>query len=70
MKTKLPMLNLEKLELGFEGKPAGLLTRASTVIYRARVAGGWLVVCAGAEGVSGVTFYPDPKHEWIGGTLD
>ncbi len=70
MKRKLPLFNLEKLELGFEGKPAGRFTRATTAAYRAKVAGGWLVVCAGAEGVSGVTFYPDPNHEWNGGTLD
>lgn len=69
MKSKLPLFNLEKLELGFEGKPAGMFTKASAAVYRAKVAGGWLVVSAGAEGVSGVTFYPDPKHEWTGGTL-
>lgn len=70
MKSKLPLFNLEKLELGFEGKPAGMFTKASTAVYRAKVGGGWLIVVAGTQGVSGVTFDADPKHEWNGGTLD
>jgi hypothetical protein len=69
LKTKLPLFNLEKLELGFAGKPAGFFTKAATAVYRARVGGGWLVVCANSEGMSGVTFYPDPKHCWDGGSL-
>ncbi len=64
------LFNLKKLNLGFEGKKAGVLTKMATVVYRAKVPGGWLVVTAGGNGMSGVTFYPDPRHEWNGGTLD
>jgi hypothetical protein len=32
---------------------------------RAKVAGGWLVAVTGA----GLTFYPDPEHEWDGASL-
>ena len=32
---------------------------------RAKVPGGWLVVVTGA----GVTFYPDPEHQWDGTSL-
>ena len=70
MKSKPPLFNLEKLELGFEGRPAGMFTKASATVYRARVVGGWLVLASGVEGMSGLTFYPDPNHEWNGGTLD
>ena len=43
-------------------------------IMRAKVPGGWLVIYfhkGGAVGfqAGGLTFYPDPKHEWNGGTL-
>ena len=62
--------NLNRLCLAFEGKKAGALTRMTTMVYRAKVPGGWLVVVAGTEGMGGVTFYPDPRHEWDGGTLD
>lgn len=38
--------------------------------YRARVPGGWLVCWAnsveGTYAYSGLTFYPDPNHEWDG----
>jgi hypothetical protein len=36
--------------------------------FRAKVPGGWLVQVR-AEGGSGITFYPDPEHEWDGGSL-
>jgi hypothetical protein len=29
------------------------------------VSGGWLVTCG-----AGVTFYPDPRHEWDGASLE
>lgn len=43
-------------------------------MQRARVPGGWLVKFAGSgyagEGFGvGLTFYPDPYHEWDGTTL-
>ena len=61
--------NLTKLNLAFEGKRLGVLGRMSTGAYRAKVPGGWLVMVSGTQGISGVTFYPDPRHEWDGGTL-
>lgn len=60
-----PALDLEELNLRYEGdKPA-------KYAYRARVPGGWLVFVSkpGPSGLGGVTFYPDPKHEWARGTL-
>ena len=37
--------------------------------HRARVYGGWLVLVRG-EGTSfqSITFFPDPEHQWTGGT--
>jgi len=32
-------------------------------IFRAKVPSGWLVLVHQAD-VEGLTFYPDPKHEW------
>ncbi len=66
---QLRAFNLTKLNLAFDGKKAGPLTRMVTVIYRAKVSGGWLILAAGSQGLSGITFYPDPRHEWDGGTL-
>ncbi len=40
------------------------LTRRLTC-YRAKVPGGWLVM----NQSSGLTFMPDPNHQWAGGTL-
>ncbi|MBI5388106.1 MAG: hypothetical protein HZA90_25860 [Verrucomicrobia bacterium] len=62
--------NLKKLNIAFDGKKAGMLTRAYYHMHRARVPGGWLVVVSGGQGMGGITFYPDPRHEWDGGTLD
>jgi hypothetical protein len=45
--------------LKFERLDAGSYAAA-----RAKVPGGWLVVCG-----SGVTFYPDPGHEWDGASV-
>lgn len=38
--------------------------------WRAKVPDGWIIAirCGGGEG-GGVTFYPDPNHQWDGGTL-
>lgn len=34
-------------------------------LCRASVPGGWLVCTIGlAQGLTSVTFFPDPKHEW------
>ncbi|MBT9317220.1 hypothetical protein [Leptothoe spongobia] len=59
----MPELIWEKLNC--KNQPVGGLG-----LWRAKVPGGWLVAsrCGGGEG-SGITFYPDPKHEWNGGSL-
>ena len=64
------MLNLEKLNVGFAGKKAGVLSRGFHTVLRAKVPGGWLVMASGGQGLSGVTFYPDPEHRWDGGSQD
>lgn len=69
MKTER-ILDLERLTLAFEGKKAGMLTRAAAWLARAKVPGGWLVTCGGTDGLSGVTFYPDPEHRWDGGSAN
>lgn len=33
-------------------------------VHRAKVPGGWLVLVI--HNTSGLTFYPDPEHEWDG----
>ena len=33
-------------------------------VHRARVPGGWLVLVL--HNTSGLTFYPDPQHQWTG----
>ena len=51
-------------------------------VFRAKVPGGWLVLWVSHQGIDvlhptaespreehGFTFYPDPKHEWDGGSL-
>jgi hypothetical protein len=35
-------------------------------LWRAKVPGGWLIMLFT---IQGVTFYPDPKHEWDGNSL-
>ena len=42
-----------------------LASSQSQKVMRAKVPGGWLVLYQG----SGITFYPDPKHNWDGGSL-
>jgi hypothetical protein len=37
-------------------------------VYRLPVPGGWLVFAALSSG-GGLTFYPDPEHEWDGGAV-
>ena len=61
-----PALNLEELNLKYEGK------KPAKYAYRARVPGGWLIFIEtpGRGGLCGVTFYPDPNHAWDGGTQE
>ena len=56
-----PKLTWEKLSASFF---------SSTIVERAKVPGGWLVMARTqmSYGVS-VSFYPDPTHEWDGGSL-
>lgn len=63
-------LDLQKLNVSFDGKKPGALSRAYHQVYRGRVPGGWLVTVGGGQGLAGITFVPDPRHEWDGGTLD
>lgn len=39
------------------------------IVYRAKVPGGWLVATRSYDS-GGVTFLPDPEHEWDGHSLD
>jgi len=41
------------------------LNSSDFAVRRAAVPGGWLVVL----GAGGVTFLPDPKHAWDGGSV-
>ncbi len=68
--NELRTLDLRKLNLAYDGKRAGALTRLATMMYRAKVPGGWLVVACGGHGLSGVAFYPDPTYKWDGGSLE
>jgi hypothetical protein len=62
-----PVFDLQSLKVSVEGKkPSRFL--GTTKGYRAKVPGGWLVYLWDSCGV-GLTFYPDPGHEWDGGTL-
>ncbi len=56
-----PKLEWEKISSNFF---------SSTVVECTKVPGGWLVLARSqmAYGVS-ISFYPDPNHEWDGGTL-
>jgi hypothetical protein len=59
--------------LGKEPLPPGGLFPWSVETWRARVPGGWLVLCIKDGGdqtsTGGVTFVPDPGHAWDGNAL-
>lgn len=40
----------------------------SIKFYRSMVPGGWLVFCRGSS-EGGMTFIPDPNHQWDGNSL-
>lgn len=67
MATKEPAFDLEALTLTIGGKKPGFFS--SSKAFRACVPGGWLIFIWDTQGMGGVTFYPDPKHDWDGGTL-
>ena len=56
---------MSKLE--FEKLDVSTLS-ASTIMNRAKIPGGWLLVSTSNAG-GGVTFYPDPEHKWDGGSV-
>lgn len=57
--TKSTVLTFEKIHTtGFK------LELIDDRIRRARIPGGWLVTIRD----EGITFVPDPKHEWDGGS--
>lgn len=39
-------------------------------IYRAKVPGGWLIMLSNGNVHKVLTFYPDPKHDWDGSSLE
>ena len=41
---------------------------SGTRTRRAKVPGGWLVVIENTFGL-GMTFYPDPQHQWTGTSI-
>ena len=54
-----------------EALPTGAVFPKTIETWRAQVPGGWLVltVIGMGQGLSqSTTFYPDPAHEWDGGT--
>ena len=50
-------------EISYERSTFGIVT------HRAKVPGGWFVYVSVNQG-SSVFFYPDPRHEWDGSSLD
>lgn len=64
MKEKQPSLTWEPLRSAWDNNWATI---------RTKVPGGWLVLVdynqeGGSRGAA-ITFYPDPNHEWDGGSL-
>jgi len=60
-----PTLKFEGIETLINGKTHRMIPWG---VVRAKVPGGWLIGLR-ASGAGGVTFYPDPKHEWDGSSL-
>ena len=68
--TSRPELVKSKLvfkDLGYS-KPTPLGNIMS--FARAKVTGGWIFLAARLNGADTITFYPDPKHEWDGGSME
>ena len=64
----LPEFNLTKLNVTIESRAPGVFRSAT--VHRVKVPGGWFVLTESMQGLSGITFYPDPKHEWNGGSAE
>ena len=57
--------------LGKESLPPGTIFPKTVETWRAKVPGGWLVLTTMPttnETTHSMAFYPDPTHEWDGGT--
>lgn len=54
-----------------QGRPADKWKdSAARTVSRAKIPGGWLVyIESGSVRAPGLTFVPDPNHEWDGGSL-
>jgi len=66
MPTEVPAFDLESLKLTSAGR--SWFPEQHQGVPGPRP--GWVVLLVwDTTGVSGVTFYPDAKHEWDGGTL-
>ena len=57
---KMPPLVFEEL------RPKG--PRSPFTMTRTKVSGGWIVAMY-YDGNPSITFFPDPNHEWDGGSL-
>jgi hypothetical protein len=44
-------------------KGKGIWSKEVPSVRRTKIPGGWLVYCH-QGGKSGLTYYPDPNHEW------
>jgi len=55
-------------ELPHRNVNEGFFVGSTPSVYRAKVPGGWLVATKDSDS-GGVTFLPDPNHEWDGSSL-
>ena len=62
----LNQLKWEKIKN--EGEGIGIMSTLMTS-RRTKVPGGWLVLCQIGSFGAGLTFYPDPNHQWNGNSL-
>ncbi len=62
--TEKPQLVWEQLDSMREG---GGVIKLNWDVHRTKVPGGWLVLVM--HNTAGLTFYPDPEHKWVGGSL-
>lgn len=60
----------QKTELVFKNLGRG--SHGELAFERAKVTGGWILMVRriNSDVVDGFTFYPDPKREWDGGSLE
>ena len=64
-------MGIEWESLGQQALPPGTFAPQQVEVWRAGVPGGWLVmvILKSGHNSQSTTFYPDPSHEWDGGTL-